>query len=105
MAALSGAGARKRSGMNREVSRSELIYVGEIRTRAVTICVGRGGVDEELLDAALAAMLAEHRSLRSRIERDGDKYFLSLLDGDLPRLTVRADRPGALAQEDNTPMP
>jgi hypothetical protein len=92
--------------VRREISRSEHIYVGEIRTRAVTLCVVRGGVDEDLLDAALAAVLAEHRSLRSRIERDGDGYVMRLLDPrDLPRLLVRPAEPGTLVQEYNTPMP
>ena len=90
--------------MSRELARSELVYAGEIRTRAVTVCVVRGGVDEELLDAAFAAVLAENRSLRARLERDGDRYLLSLLDGEVPRLTVRPDQPGALVEEYNAPL-
>lgn len=92
--------------MSRTISRSESIYVGEIRTRAVTLCVVRGGVREDLLDAALAAVLAEHRTLRSRIERNGDSYVMTLLDpAELPRLQVRPHLPGALVEEYNTPMP
>jgi phenolphthiocerol/phthiocerol/phthiodiolone dimycocerosyl transferase len=81
------------------------MYVGEIRTQAVSICVVRGGVDPDLLDAAFAAVLAEHPSLRSRIEKDGDDYFLSLLEpGELPRLRVRHNEAGAQIQEYNTPL-
>jgi phenolphthiocerol/phthiocerol/phthiodiolone dimycocerosyl transferase len=90
--------------MSRELARSELVYAGEIRTRAVTVCVVRGGVDDGLLGAAFAAVLAENRSLRARLERDGDRYLLSLLDGEVPRLTVRPDQPAALVEEYNTPL-
>jgi phenolphthiocerol/phthiocerol/phthiodiolone dimycocerosyl transferase len=89
--------------MRRKLAPSELVYAGEIRTRAMTVCVVRGGVDEDLLDTALTTVLAEHRSLRSRLEHDGDQYFLTSLDGDEElHLTVRPA--GALVEEYNTPL-
>ncbi|ROO60552.1 phthiocerol/phthiodiolone dimycocerosyl transferase-like enzyme [Micromonospora sp. Llam0] len=92
--------------MRRELSRSELMYVGEIRTQALTICTVRGGVDPALLDRALSAALAGQPSLRSRITRDGDRWFLTPLDpGELPRLAVRPDGPGAQVREYNSPLP
>ena len=91
--------------MRRTMSRSELMYVGEIRTRAVTVCAVRGGVDPDLLDQALSAVLADHLSLRSRIEREGDKAFLSLLEPDeIPRLSVRPQSPEVQLTEYNTPL-
>lgn len=92
--------------MRRTLAMTELIYVGEIRTRAVTTCVLRGGVDPTLLDEAFTAVLADHLSLRSRLERDGDSCFLSPLGpGELPRLEVRPGGQDALNAEYNTPMP
>ncbi|MBG6141543.1 phthiocerol/phthiodiolone dimycocerosyl transferase family protein [Longispora fulva] len=91
--------------MRRKIARSERMYVGEIRTQALSTCVVRGGVDPDLLDAAFTAVLAEQPSLRSRIEKDGDDFYLSLLDpGELPRLRVRPDEPGARLREYNTPL-
>ncbi|MEV8505713.1 hypothetical protein AB0368_12915 [Actinoplanes sp. NPDC051475] len=91
--------------MRRKIARSERMYVGEIRTQALSICVVRGGVDPDLLDAAFTAVLAEQRSLRSRIEKDGKDFYLSLLAPDeLPRLRVRPNEPGAQLQEYNTPL-
>jgi hypothetical protein len=91
--------------MRRKIAPSELMYVGEIRTQAVTVCVVRGGVDPDLLAAAFAAVLAEQLPLRCRIEKDGDDFFLSELEPDeLPRLSVRADGPGVALQEYNKPL-
>ncbi|AOR34247.1 hypothetical protein BFF78_27180 [Streptomyces fodineus] len=81
------------------------MYVGEIRTQAVTVCVVRGGVDPELLDAAFSAVLAEHLPLRCRIEKDGEDFYLSPLQpGELPRLRVRPDGPGVQVEEYNKPL-
>ncbi|WP_431913404.1 phthiocerol/phthiodiolone dimycocerosyl transferase family protein [Micromonospora carbonacea] len=92
--------------MRRELSRSELMYVGEIRTQALTICTVRGGVDPELLERAWGAALAEQPSLRSRLTRDGGRWFLTpLAPGELPRLLVRPDGPDARHREYNTPLP
>ncbi|GGY60621.1 condensation domain-containing protein [Streptomyces tanashiensis] len=92
--------------MRRKLSLSEILYVGEIRTLATTVCTIRGEVDEELLAAAFAAKVAEHRSLRSRVTRDGDEVFLELLDEDeLPRLEVRPAGPTDLTDQLNRPLP
>ncbi|GGT27103.1 acyltransferase [Streptomyces tanashiensis] len=92
--------------MRRKLSLSEILYVGEIRTLATTVCTIRGDVDEELLAAAFAAKVAEHRSLRSRVTRDGDEVFLELLDEDeLPRLEVRPAGPTDLTDQLNRPLP
>ncbi|MFF7778963.1 condensation domain-containing protein [Streptomyces tanashiensis] len=92
--------------MRRKLSLSEILYVGEIRTLATTVCTIRGEVDEELLAAAFAAKIAEHRSLRSRVTRDGDEVFLELLDEDeLPRLEVRPAGPTDLTDQLNRPLP
>jgi hypothetical protein len=81
------------------------MYVSEIRTQALQICTVRGGVDPELLDAAFTAVLAEAPGLRSRLEKDGDDYYLSLLEpSELPHLHVRRDEPGARLQEYNKPL-
>lgn len=91
--------------MRRKIARSERMYVGEIRTQAVSICVVRGKVDPDLLDAAFTAVLSEHLSLRSRIEKDGEDFYLSpLAPSELPRLRVRTNEPGAQVQEYNTPL-
>ncbi|WP_089157677.1 phthiocerol/phthiodiolone dimycocerosyl transferase family protein [Micromonospora sp. NBS 11-29] len=91
--------------MRRRIARSERMYVSEIRTQALQICVVRGGVDAELLDAAFTAVLAEVPGLRSRLEKDGDDFYLSLLDPDeLPRLRVRPHEPGAQVAEYNKPL-
>ncbi|MFX0579422.1 phthiocerol/phthiodiolone dimycocerosyl transferase family protein [Nocardia nepalensis] len=91
--------------MRRRIARSEMMYVSEIRTQALQICVVRGGVDAELLDAAFTAVLAEAPGPRSRLEKDGDDYYLSLLEPDeLPRLHVRRNEPGAQIQEYNKPL-
>ncbi|MER5194557.1 phthiocerol/phthiodiolone dimycocerosyl transferase family protein [Streptomyces sp. NPDC002755] len=92
--------------MRRNLSRSENLYAGEMRTQAVRMCMVRGGVDPDALDAAFAAVLADHPSLRSRLEQDAEGGFLSPLKPDeLPRLVVRPDGPDALVQEWNTPLP
>lgn len=92
--------------MRRNLSRSENLYAGEMRTQAVRMCMVRGGVDPDALDAAFTAVLADHPSLRSRLEQDAEGSFLSPLKPDeLPRLTVRPDGPDALVQEWNTPLP
>ncbi|WP_225829837.1 condensation domain-containing protein [Streptomyces sp. NK08204] len=92
--------------MRRNLSRSENLYAGEIRTQAVRFCVVRGGVDPELLDTAYTALLAEHPSLRCRVAQDADGSFLSPLAPDeLPRLVVRPGDPDALTKEWNTPLP
>lgn len=92
--------------MRRKLSLSEILYVGEIRTLATTVCTVRGEVDEELLAAAFAAKVAEHRSLRSRVARDGDEVFLELLDEDeLPRLEVYPAGPTDLTDQLNRPLP
>ncbi|MFI1197384.1 condensation domain-containing protein [Micromonospora sp. NPDC020750] len=91
--------------MRRRIARSERMYVSEIRTQALQICVVRGGVDAQLLDAAFTAVLAEAPGLRSRLEKDGDDYYLSLLEpSELPRLHVRRNEPGAQLQEYNKPL-
>lgn len=91
--------------MRRKITPSERMYVGEIRTQAVTVCVVRGGVDPELLDAAFSAVLAEHLPLRCRIEKDGEDFYLSPLDpAEVPRLQVRADGPGVQLEEYNKPL-
>ncbi|MFF5077627.1 hypothetical protein ACFY36_11285 [Actinoplanes sp. NPDC000266] len=91
--------------MRRRIARSERMYVSEIRTQGLQICVVRGGVDAELLDAAFTAVLAEAPGLRSRLEKDGDDYYLSLLDpSELPRLHVRPNEPGAQVAEYNKPL-
>ncbi|MCB8908425.1 MULTISPECIES: condensation domain-containing protein [unclassified Streptomyces] len=92
--------------MRRKLSLSEILYVGEIRTLATTVCTVRGEVDEELLAAAFAAKVAEHRSLRSRVVRDGDEVFLDLLDEEeLPRLAVHPAGPTDLTDQLNRPLP
>jgi hypothetical protein len=91
--------------MRRRIARSERMYVSEIRTQALQICVVRGGVDAEILDAAFTAVLAEAPGLRSRLEKDGDDYYLGLLDpSELPRLHVRPNEPGAQVAEYNKPL-
>ncbi|RSM66010.1 hypothetical protein DMH03_02410 [Amycolatopsis sp. WAC 01376] len=91
--------------MRRRIARSERMYVSEIRTQALQICVVRGGVDAQILDAAFTAVLAEAPGLRSRLEKDGDDFYLSLLDpGELPRLHVRRNEPGARIEEYNKPL-
>ncbi|WP_395364471.1 condensation domain-containing protein [Streptomyces sp. YH02] len=92
--------------MRRKLSLSEILYVGEIRTLATTVCTVRGEVDEELLAAAFAAKVAEHRSLRSRVAHDGDEVFLELLDEEeLPRLEVLPAGPTDLTDQLNRPLP
>ncbi|MFD4262675.1 condensation domain-containing protein [Streptomyces sp. NPDC058534] len=92
--------------MRRKLSLSEILYVGEIRTLATTVCTVRGDIDEEVLAAAFAAKVAEHRSLRSRVARDGAEFFLELLDEDeLPRLEVRPAGPTDLTDQLNRPLP
>ncbi|GAA2529709.1 phthiocerol/phthiodiolone dimycocerosyl transferase family protein [Pilimelia columellifera] len=92
--------------MRRELSRSELMYTGEIRAQILIICTVRGGVDPVLLDRALSAALAGQPSLRSRLTRDGERWFLTLLEPEkLPRLTVRPNGPDAQVREYNTPLP
>ncbi|GHH30897.1 phthiocerol/phthiodiolone dimycocerosyl transferase family protein [Streptomyces rubradiris] len=91
--------------MRRRIARSERMYVSEIRTQALQICVVRGGVDAGILDAAFTAVLAEAPGLRSRLEKDGDDYYLSLLEpSELPRLHVRRNEPGARLEEYNKPL-
>ncbi|MGW1159809.1 phthiocerol/phthiodiolone dimycocerosyl transferase family protein [Streptomyces sp. NPDC002513] len=91
--------------MRRKIAPSERMYVGEIRTQAVTVCVVRGGVDPELLDEAFTAVLAEHLPLRCRIEQDGaDAYLTPLVQAELPRLEVRPDGPDVPVQEYNKPL-
>lgn len=92
--------------MRRNLSRSENLYAGEMRTQAVRMCMVRGGVDPDALDAAFAAVLADHPSLRSRLGQDAEGAYLSPLKPDeLPRLVVRPDGPDVLVQEWNTPLP
>lgn len=92
--------------MRRNLSRSENLYAGEMRTQAVRMCMVRGGVDPDALDAAFAAVLADHPSLRSCLEQDAEGGFLRLLKPEeLPRLVVRPDGPDVLVQEWNTPLP
>ncbi|GGZ20417.1 phthiocerol/phthiodiolone dimycocerosyl transferase [Streptomyces olivaceoviridis] len=92
--------------MRRNLSRSENLYAGEMRTQAVRTITVRGGVDPDALGAAFAAVLADHPSLRSRLEQDAEGSFLSPLKPDeLPRLVVRAGSPDGLVQEWNTPLP
>ncbi|MCR6488757.1 condensation domain-containing protein [Amycolatopsis sp. OK19-0408] len=91
--------------MRRRIARSERMYVSEIRTQALQICVVRGGVDAQLLDAAFTAVLAEAPGLRSRLEKDGDDFYLTPLAPDeLPRLHVRRNEPGARLEEYNKPL-
>jgi phenolphthiocerol/phthiocerol/phthiodiolone dimycocerosyl transferase len=91
--------------MVRKIARSERMYVSEIRTQALQICVVRGGVDAQLLDEAFAAVLAESAGLRSRLEQRGDDFYLSPLEPDeLPRLHVRRNEPGAQVEEYNKPL-
>lgn len=89
----------------RRIARSERMYVSEIRTQALQICVVRGGVDAQILDAAFTAVLSEAPGLRSRLEKDGDDYYLSPLDpSELPHLHVRPNVPGAQVAEYNKPL-
>lgn len=96
--------------MRRNLSRSENLYAGEMRTQAVRTITVRGGVDPDALGAAFAAanaaVLADHPSLRSRLEQDTEGSFLSpLKPHELPCLVGRPDGPDALGQEWNTPLP
>ncbi|MBH0781813.1 phthiocerol/phthiodiolone dimycocerosyl transferase family protein [Nocardia bovistercoris] len=91
--------------MRRRIARSERMYVSEIRTQALQICVVRGGVDAQLLDEAFTAVLTEAPGPRSRLEKDGDEYYLTLLESnELPRLHVRPNEPGARLEEYNKPL-
>jgi len=90
--------------MHHTVYPVEAFYVAQ-RSRAVVSCTVHGDVDEKLLAASFTAKVAEHPSLGSRIERDGDGFRLRRLDeAELPGLLVRPNGATALAEESNTPL-
>jgi len=91
-------------GMHRTLCPVEKFYIVQ-RSRAVIPCTVHGDVDEKLLAAAFAAKVAEHPSLRCRIEQAGEACVLQPLEEpDLPGLVVRPGGPTAFSAELNTPL-